>query len=437
MVAGLGDVRELAVTDGTRNVVLTNTGCWSPSGEWLVYDVRSASDGSVFDGDRIERVSVNSGKVEVLYQAPQGVKCGVVTHHPKDSRVIFILGPSPGEDGFTYGAARRQGVIVDSKRPGIITNLDARDLVSPFTPGALRGGSHVHVWHPLGDWVSFTYEDHILEQRDKQGDQDHDPNRRVVGVSMPGKVEPRHSHPRNHGGSHFSFVATPVVRQPRQGSDDLIRACEEAWIGRNGYLDEQGNRRKRSFAFQGTVLDRQGKPLVEVFVCDLPETGIAAGDHPLEGTERTMPGSPQGTRVRRLTRTETRKHPGIQGPRHWLRSHPEGAWIAFLAKDDTGIVQIYLISPCGGEIKKLTSLPDGIGSAFDWSQDGALIAHESGGQLCVSEVQTGETRVLQPVDPLRPIRPEAVVFSPQGDRIAYLRQIQGKNRIFVCKIPGK
>lgn len=49
-------------------------------------------------------------------------------------------------------------------RHGNLQPLDARDLTPPFTPGALRGGSHVHVWDAAGDWVSFTYEDHGLAQ---------------------------------------------------------------------------------------------------------------------------------------------------------------------------------------------------------------------------------------------------------------------------------
>ena len=35
---------------------------------------------------------------------------------------------------------------MDTGRPGVARNLDARDIVAPFTPGALRGGSHVHIY---------------------------------------------------------------------------------------------------------------------------------------------------------------------------------------------------------------------------------------------------------------------------------------------------
>ena len=52
---------------------------------------------------------------------------------------------------------------------------------------------------------------------------------------------------------------------------------------------------------------------------------------------RPSAGRPRrGAPSSRLTFTSDRKYPGIQGPRHWLRSSPDGAHIAFLMKDDEG-----------------------------------------------------------------------------------------------------
>src|SRR5579859_7177907 len=86
--------------------------------------------------------------------------------------------------------------------PGLSMNLDACDLTAPYTPGALRGGSHVHVWDAAGQWVSFTYEDHVLAQFKNEGD-DHDANLRNVGVSIPGRpVRTKKDHPRNHDGQY-------------------------------------------------------------------------------------------------------------------------------------------------------------------------------------------------------------------------------------------
>jgi hypothetical protein len=59
------------------------------------------------------------------------------------------------------------------------------DITAPYTPGALRGGSHVHVFSPNGEFVSFTYNDHVLHERDPALDL------RNVGVAVPyGPVAP-------------------------------------------------------------------------------------------------------------------------------------------------------------------------------------------------------------------------------------------------------
>src|SRR5262249_30052653 len=49
---------EKQVTSGPRGRILTNTGVWSPDGEWLVYDTRSDAPGESFNGSTIEMVNV-------------------------------------------------------------------------------------------------------------------------------------------------------------------------------------------------------------------------------------------------------------------------------------------------------------------------------------------------------------------------------------------
>ena len=55
--------------------------------------------------------------------------------------------------------------MVDEAGPGELIPLDARDLTAAVHAGALRGGSHVHVFSADGTRVSFTYEDHVLAER--------------------------------------------------------------------------------------------------------------------------------------------------------------------------------------------------------------------------------------------------------------------------------
>src|SRR5258706_3013339 len=102
----------------------------------------------MFDGTRIEQVNVHTREVRVLYDSTAGAKCGVATCNPVDDRVVFIHGPENPTPEWSYAANRRRGVIVSAFNPGTAINLDARDLTPPFTPGALRGGTHLHVFSP-------------------------------------------------------------------------------------------------------------------------------------------------------------------------------------------------------------------------------------------------------------------------------------------------
>ena len=188
------------LTTALHGHILTNAHVWSPDGQWIVYDTRSDATGSRFDGARIEKVNVATGEVRVLYESRNGACCGVATWNPVEPKVVFILGPENPTPEWQYAANRRQGVIVDDVAPGVIMNLDARDLTPPFTPGALRGGTHVHVFSPDGQWVSFTYQDQVLERFTEQSAH-HDVDLRNVGVSVPGgPVSVGRDHSRNHDG---------------------------------------------------------------------------------------------------------------------------------------------------------------------------------------------------------------------------------------------
>jgi len=431
------------ITTAPHGHVLTNAGVWSPDSRWIVYDVRSAPDGSTFDGTRIERVDVETGRVEVLYESRDGACCGVVTASPRDDRVAFILGPERPTPDWSYGAARRQGVVVRAAHPGIAEPLDARDLVPPFTAGALRGGSHVHVFAPDAAAVSFTYEDAVLEAATAAGIAG-ERNLRGVGVSVCGRptgVPARH--PRNHGGSAFTVLVTRLTDAPRPGSDEISRAFEEAWVGTDGYVRADGTRQRRALAFQGSVTTDAGTTISEVFVADLPDdlADLAvAGDGPLAGTPTTRPAPPRGVRQRRLTFTAGRRYPGLQGPRHWLRSSPDGGRIACLMKDDAGVVQLVTVDPGGGETRQLTHGGLGIASAFTWSPDGTRIACVIDGSVCTVDATTGgAVRLTDPVRDASGPRPEACVFSPDGRRIAYVRRIVAGgaacNQVFTVDVP--
>ena len=109
--ATVDHVEKQLTTERTGHV-LTNTAVWSPDGKWIVYDVRSDAAGSNFDGDRIERVNVENGAVEVLYRSEKGAKCGVATYNPVRDEVVFILGPENPTADWDYRPNRRTGVVV-------------------------------------------------------------------------------------------------------------------------------------------------------------------------------------------------------------------------------------------------------------------------------------------------------------------------------------
>jgi hypothetical protein len=427
---------ERQITHAPHGHILTNVSVWSRDGRRIVYDVRPDPAGDVFDGDRIETVDVETGEVRVLYQAANGARCGVATFSPVEDRVVFILGPENPTPDFTYGPARRRGVMVDEAAPGQPISLDARDLVAPYTPGALRGGSHVHVFSADGTRVSFTYEDHVLDTSAGVGEQ----NQRNVGLCLLGHpVRVPASHPRNHDGEAFSVLVSFTTDTPRPGSDEIGRAFEDGWVGNRGYRRNDGSWQRWAIAFQGEVRAAAGHAISEVFVADLPDDLTVPGDGLLEGTSTTRPRPPRGTSQRRLTFTDDRRHPGVQGPRHWLRSAPDGSRIAFLMRDDDGIVQLWTVSPVGGQPVQVTRNRADIASAFTWSPDGRRIAHVMDGSVCVTDTSSGSTHRLTGRSHPAP-RPEACVFSPDGTQVAFVRQVRTGsrwfNQVFVCGVPS-
>ncbi len=453
---------ERQITSDAYNHILTNVNVWSHDGKWIYYDVRSDLAGSVFDGTRIERIQVVSGNVATVYESQRAACVGVVTASPAADRIVFIHGPEDPSADWSYNACHRRGVIMDGGASNGLINMDARDITPPFTAGALRGGSHVHTFSGDGKWIAFTYEDHllaVLDALDEQEQPPHEHNSRQIGVSVPAeslsnnRVIVDNSNPRNHNGSYFSVIVSSTADHPCPGSDQICRACEDAWIGSAGYMRRDGERQQRAIAFQGEVICQDGRHLNEVFVLDLPDDLTRVGDGPLEGTSTTRPRPPLGVVQRRLTFTADRKFPGIQGPRHWLRSSPDGARIAFLMRDDVGVVQLWTVSPNSGQLTQLTRNLQDIASAFTWSPDGQWIAHVMGGSVCITNTSTGETLRLTKVfaDAEAP-RPDACVFSPDGSQVAYVRPVAiggttvdhaaasdrpTRNQIFICKLNAR
>lgn len=402
------------VTFASRHHQLTNTNTWTADSRWLAFDVRPS--GASFTGETIERVNVETGEVEVIYRARHGAHVGVVTVHPVQEKYVFIKGPENPDAAWQYDFHHRQGVVAHNWQ---VDNLDAMDITAPYTPGALRGGSHVHVFSPNGRLVSFTYNDHVLHERDPALDL------RNVGVASPfGPVTPQGQHPREYAGTYWSVLVSSTTPTPVPGSDEINRAYEEGWVGNN------------RLAFIGDTLSAKGEKVPELFIVELPQDEQGwkrAGERPLQGTPDSMPAPPAGVAQRRLTFTHKKAYPGLANvPRHWVRSHPQGTQIAFLMRDDKGVVQLWLIAPEGGEPRQLTHNASDIQSAFNWHPSGNMLGFVLENRIAQCDAATGKVTFLTS-DHGNPPSGDAVVFSPDGARVAWMEETAGFRQIWVTE----
>jgi hypothetical protein len=177
-------------------------------------------------------------------------------------------------------------------------------------------------------------------------------------------------------------------------------------------------------------------------VADLPDDLTRLGRGPLAGTATLRPAPPAGVAQHRLTFTAGRKYSGIQGPRHWLRTAPDGSRIAFLMRDEAGVVQLWTVSPNRGAAARLTRNGWGVASTFTWRADGRRTAHAMDNSARVTDTANGRTHRLTERSPdAQAPRPEACVFAPDLRRIAYVRRVrqaEGEfNQVFVAELlPG-
>jgi hypothetical protein len=412
---------EQQLTFDTKGHTIHNNQAFSPSDEWIVYDTRN-QDGGIGGTGSIEMVNIETGKTQLLYQTTNqtefGPGVGAATFSPTQNRVLFIHGIRNANQQKPYDFDRRTGVAIDIDQPGKTVFLDARNIKPPFTPGALRGGTHAHGWSADGQWISFTYNDYPLNLLSKTNPAVKD--LRVVGVMAPlGKVTVADDGSlENNSGELFSVVVTKATESPKPGSDEIDKAFDEGWIGSNGYQKPDGTRQKRAIAFQGNVRNKEGKTVTEIFVVDLPDDLTQAADgQPLEGTETTRPNPPKGVQQRRITFTEH----GAEGPRHWLRTPPDGSVIGFLAKDPTGTIQIFGVSPNGGAIRQLTRQPFPIQTTFNFSPDGRWLAYGADNSVFVTDLTTGDFKRLTPRSSDEEQPHNGIVWSNKGDMIAYNR----------------
>ncbi|MEO6707231.1 MAG: DUF3748 domain-containing protein, partial [Ginsengibacter sp.] len=269
----------IQITDGDEGHCLYNTQCFSPDDKWIAFDSRN-DDAEISKTGSVNMVNTQTFEILGLYKTENqslfGPGVGAVSFSPISNRVLFIHGIRNSNQIKPYGFTRRTGVAIDIESPSRPIFMDARDVMPPFTQGALRGGTHAHTWSGDGQWISFTYNDYIMERLEKVDSSVRD--LRTIGVMVPGKrVDVSlDSAGENNSGLMFSVVVAKVTENPQPESDEINKAFDEGWIGKSGYRRSDGSLQKRAIAFQGNVRNTDGSFKTEIFVADLPDDLIKA-----------------------------------------------------------------------------------------------------------------------------------------------------------------
>lgn len=433
------NLKELQITfDESKNHDLDNNDNFSPDGKWLVYDTRTGV-GGIGGSPSVERVNIETGENQVLFGIPDnkdyGPGAGAASYHPIENKVIFIHGLPVCTEANPYQQWRRSGVIVKDDKPNVAINMDSRDVTFPFTPGALRGGTHRHEFSRDGKWVGYTYNDAIMKHvEDSTGIKW---NLRTIAVSNQQHPVAVDVNDENVQGTWYSAVVVRVVPDPKPGSNEISNAASDSWIGASGYTKPDGTKQVAR-AFIGSVRNKAGKPVDELFVVDIPDSINVPGEYgPLEGTRTTFPMPPKGTVQRRLTFTAESKYPGCGGV---VRVSFDGKKISFQAKDQNGIQQIFLISPSGGVVTQLTEHTTGVQSGIRWSPDNQSVIYVWDNSIIQCEIsdRTFEKRFKR-LTAKTAGAPSNLVWSNDGKKIAFNRSVSGgstepKNQIFIIRL---
>ncbi|WP_461484941.1 DUF3748 domain-containing protein, partial [Pedobacter sp.] len=383
-----------------------NTGqVFSANNEWIVFDHRN-NDGDIKITGSIGIVNTKTGEERTIYkttnQTAHGPGVGAASFSPVTDRVIFIQGIRNADAQKPYDFTRRTGVAIDIDKPGQPIFMDARSLDKPYTIGALRGGTHAHSWSGDGEMISYTYNDYVIEQLAKTDARVKD--LRTIGLMFPKKVVvPNLANLENNDGEMFSVLAATVVENPVAGSNEIDKAFDECWIGKDGYIKADGTRQRKAIAFQGNVKNAIGETITEIFVSDIADdlTQSNFNDN-AAGTATTRPAVPSQITQRRVTFMANLSQSlgkGAKGPRFWLRSSADGSRIFFLSEDDKGIVQAYSVSSNalnGEEIKQVTNNDFSIASPINISPDGLYLSYIADQSVFITAISSGISQRLTP-----------------------------------------
>ncbi|MBU6196119.1 MAG: DUF3748 domain-containing protein [Cyanobacteria bacterium REEB446] len=507
-------MHEIQLTNGKHGHTLNATQIFSPDGKWLVFDTRN-DDTHISRTGSICKLNIVTKEIIELYktknQSIYGPGVGAAAWNPVNDSIIFIHGLLNCDEEKPYSFTRRFGAIISGSHEAgenaeigvsqssyndTVTkrassrlkrtndrnvlkvhedhednenaeigvrqqcyHAEGRNIQEPLTKGALRGGTHAHTWSADGKWISFTYNDYLIECLEKTSSSERKDLRTIGVMTMIENIHEDHEAgenaeigvreqcpEENFRGTYFAVVAAEVTENPKFGSDEIERAFDECWLGKNGYTKDDstvhnGSQQTRAIAFQGNVRSLDGTLVTEVFIADIPnDITQSLTDKPLEGSLNSRPNVPAGFTQRRITFTTDRKYPGLQGPRFRLRSSADGSHIYFLMKDDNGIVQIYSVNSAENTkntitnqpVKQITNFKYSVQSQFNLSPDDKYISAVSNNQIYLVNAQDGNTiningddenAEIEALQQCREAPINGIHWSPDGKSLIYNRYV--------------
>ena len=393
---------EKQLTFSTRTHALDNNDNFSPDGNFLCYDTRgTVYNENLANSKSIEKVEIASGEETVLWDPPSitgeeaAPGMAAVSFHPSENKVIFIHGPllEKVKARGPYSIRNRTAFEVDGNGEKNAAKVDMRDISNRVTtPGAHRGGTHRHEYSRNGRRIGFTYDDFLVQDYD-----------RTIGFMQPDENSPE-------GYTHYFSVILKPFKMGKSKAGEIEKAYGDSWVDATGTMR----------AFIGKIRAQNGIDYEnDLFVSDIPaDIDISTSR---SGTQDRYPEPPEGITIRRLTHGMN-----VSGI---VRGSSDGKQIAFAARDDNGIDQLFIIQALGSDkqAKRLTNLSSQV-SSIRWHPSGEWVFCISDGNVFVTYVGTGDNfGKTEKLSDDRLARDQLVV-SPNGNLLAYIIPVPTKDR---------
>jgi hypothetical protein len=266
-----------------------------------------------------------------------------------------------------------------------------RDIATdrPTIPGAHRGGTHRHEYSRNGQRIGFTYDDFLLQQYD-----------RTIGY-----LEKTHKAPEGY--SHYFALLVKPAQIGKAQPGEIEKAWDDSWV------DFEGKKR----AFIAKIRAENGLDYEnDLCVAEIPD--VVNLTKAKSGSALEYPEPPLGIIIHRLT------HNGLASG--IVRGSPDGNRIAYFAKDDHGITQIFIIDSDGSDLSEYESKrplqvtrfnQDAV--ALRWHPSGNWIICISEGNIFTANVERNESFGKTFQLTRDKIKRDQLVVSPDGTKAAY------------------